>query len=200
MILFFKNFSCVHWMVSLRMLIQIQWFFYFIDLSSSLLSKNSKSLIFIHTLHCPIWPNFKKSLKITLIFHEFDPYSPLYPSFCDYLIKLVSLVIVLTLDYVFSRTSRSRFVNHLECMTKHTYKVHLKEFLKLFKCLAFRGIYMISRWLDLLFKALQKKQEISKFLQGMYAYLELWSDKVNPWGRHMWTQVQTFTKLTNLEK
>ena len=30
------------------------------------------------------------------------------------------------------------------CNRKHTYIVHLKEFLKLFKCLAFSGIHKIS--------------------------------------------------------
>ena len=40
-------------------------------------------------------------------------------------------------------------------MYEKTYlHVSLKEFLKLFKCLASSGIHMVSGWLDLLFKTL----------------------------------------------
>ena len=45
-------------------------------------------------------------------------------------------------------------------MRKHTYRVSLKEFLMLFKCLASSGIHTVYRWLDLLFKALH--QEIKR--------------------------------------
>ena len=44
-------------------------------------------------------------------------------------------------------------------MRKHTYRVSFKEFLKLFKCLASRGIHTVSGWLDLLFKALHKERK-----------------------------------------
>ena len=43
---------------------------------------------------------------------------------------------------------------------KHTYMVLLKEFLKLFKCLASSGIHTIFGWLDLLFKALHQERKI----------------------------------------
>ena len=38
----------------------------------------------------------------------------------------------------------------------------MKEFLKLFKCLASSSIYMVSEWLDLLFKALHKERKRKK--------------------------------------
>ena len=44
-------------------------------------------------------------------------------------------------------------------MRKHTYRVSLKEFLKLFKCLASNGIHTVSGWLDLLFKALHQERK-----------------------------------------
>ena len=40
--------------------------------------------------------------------------------------------------------------------------VSLKEFLKLFKCLASSGIHTVSGWLDLLFKALHQERKIRK--------------------------------------
>ena len=45
-------------------------------------------------------------------------------------------------------------------MYEKIYNVYLKEFLKLFKCLASSGVYMISGWLDLLFKALEQEKKI----------------------------------------
>ena len=44
-------------------------------------------------------------------------------------------------------------------MRKHTYMDYLKEFLKLFKCLASSGIHTVSGWLDLLFKALHQERK-----------------------------------------
>ena len=44
-------------------------------------------------------------------------------------------------------------------MRKHTYRVSLKEFLKLFKCLASSSIHTVSGWLDLLFKALHQERK-----------------------------------------
>ena len=41
-------------------------------------------------------------------------------------------------------------------------QVSLKEFLKLFKCLASSGIHTVSRWLDLLFKALHQERKRRK--------------------------------------
>ena len=40
--------------------------------------------------------------------------------------------------------------------------VSLKEFLKLFKCLASSGIHIVSEWLDLLFKALHHERKKRK--------------------------------------
>ena len=42
------------------------------------------------------------------------------------------------------------------------YIVSLKEFLKLFKCLASSGIHTVSGWLNLLFKALQQERKRRK--------------------------------------
>ena len=47
-------------------------------------------------------------------------------------------------------------------MRKHTYKVSLKEFLKLFMCLTSSSIHTVSGWLDLLFKALHQERKRSK--------------------------------------
>ena len=48
-------------------------------------------------------------------------------------------------------------------MYEKTYlQVSLKEFLKLFKCLASSGIHTISGWLDLLFKALHQERKRRK--------------------------------------
>ena len=44
-------------------------------------------------------------------------------------------------------------------MKKYIYKVHLKELLKLIKCLAFSDIHTIVKLLDLLFKALHQKKK-----------------------------------------
>ena len=44
-------------------------------------------------------------------------------------------------------------------MRKHTYRVSLKEFLKLFNCLASSGIHMVFRLLDLLFKAFHQERK-----------------------------------------
>ena len=45
-------------------------------------------------------------------------------------------------------------------MYEKIYNVYLKEFLKLFKCLASSGVFTISGWLDLLFKALEQEKKI----------------------------------------
>ena len=48
-------------------------------------------------------------------------------------------------------------------MYEKTYlQVSLKEFLKLFKCLASSGIHTVSGWLDLLFKALHQERKRRK--------------------------------------
>ena len=47
----------------------------------------------------------------------------------------------------------------LICMRKHTYMVHLKELLKLFKCPTSNGIHTITKWLDLLFNALYQERK-----------------------------------------
>ena len=53
---------------------------------------------------------------------------------------------------------KNRWSYHLVFIRKHTYKVPLKEFLKLFKCLASSSIHMIFGWLDILFKALYQEK------------------------------------------
>ena len=57
------------------------------------------------------------------------------------------------------QATKNRWSYHLVWMRKHTYRVSLKEFLKLFKCLASSIIQMVSRWLDLLFKALHQERK-----------------------------------------
>ena len=47
-------------------------------------------------------------------------------------------------------------------MRKHIYRFFLKEFLKLFKCLASSGIHTVSGWLDILFKALNQERRRRK--------------------------------------
>ena len=48
-------------------------------------------------------------------------------------------------------------------MNEKTYlQVSLKEFLKLFKCLASSSIHTVSGWLDLLFKALHQERKRRK--------------------------------------
>ena len=44
-------------------------------------------------------------------------------------------------------------------MRKTYLQVSLKDFLKLFKCLAFSSIHTVSGWLDLLFKALHQERK-----------------------------------------
>ena len=57
------------------------------------------------------------------------------------------------------QATKNRWSYHLVWMRKHTYMVSLKEFLKLFKCLASSGIHTVCRWLDLLFKALHQERK-----------------------------------------
>ena len=45
---------------------------------------------------------------------------------------------------------------------KPAYRVSLKEFLKLFKCLASSSIHTVSRWLDILLKALHQERKRRK--------------------------------------
>ena len=56
-------------------------------------------------------------------------------------------------------STKNRWSYHLVYMRKHTYRVFFKELLKLFKCLASNGIHTISRWLDLLFKAIYQERK-----------------------------------------
>ena len=55
-----------------------------------------------------------------------------------------------------STTSWSRLVIY---MRKYTSKNSLREFLKLFKCLASSNIDTVSKFLDLLFKALHQERK-----------------------------------------
>ena len=56
----------------------------------------------------------------------------------------------------------SFIIYHLVCVRKHTYSVPLKEFLKLFRCLASSGIHAVFVRLDLLFKALHQERKRRK--------------------------------------
>ena len=82
---------------------------------------------FLSTFHCLIWLNSKRSLEIILILLGFDPYTPLCHSICDYLIKLVSLVIILTLDGIFSMTSQSRFVSLSEELERSRFEKQIEN-------------------------------------------------------------------------
>ena len=62
-------------------------------------------------IHCVIWSNFKISSEITLVLRGMDPDSPLYSLIRDYLIKLTSLILILTWIGVLSTTAWIRFVN-----------------------------------------------------------------------------------------
>ena len=81
----------------------------YVDLPSSYLSKNIKiphfSLISLSDLI-----EFQGIQKNTLILCGFDPYSLLYYLICDFNIKLVILIIVLTRVCVYSTTARIHFV------------------------------------------------------------------------------------------
>ena len=57
------------------------------------------------------------------------------------------------------QATKNKWSYHLVCMRNHTYRVSLKEFLKLFKCLASSSIHTVSEWLDLLFKALHQERK-----------------------------------------
>ena len=60
------------------------------------------------------------------------------------------------------QATMNRWSYHLIWMRKHTYMVSLKEFLKLFKCLASSNIHTVFGWLDLLFKALHQERKRRK--------------------------------------
>ena len=60
------------------------------------------------------------------------------------------------------QATKNRWSYHVVWMRKHTYRVSLKEFLKLFKCLASSGIHTISGWLDLLSKSLHQERKRRK--------------------------------------
>ena len=68
-----------------------------------------------------------------------------------------------TLNRTFKIPSHQEQMILSSSMNEKTYlQVSLKEFLKLFKCLASSGIHTISGWLDLLFKALHQERKRRK--------------------------------------
>ena len=65
-----------------------------------------------------------------------------------------------TLNRTFKIPSHQEQMILSSSMNDKTYlQVSLKEFLKLFKCLASSGIHTVSGWLDLLFKALHQERK-----------------------------------------
>ena len=67
-----------------------------------------------------------------------------------------------TLNRTFKIPSHHEQMILSSSMNDKTYMDSLKEFLKLFKCLAYSGIHTVSGWLDLLFKALQQERKRRK--------------------------------------
>ena len=68
-----------------------------------------------------------------------------------------------TLNPTFKISSHQEQMILLSSMNDKTYLyVSLKEFLKLFKCLASSGIHTVSGWLDLFFKALHQERKRRK--------------------------------------
>ena len=57
---------------------------------------------------------FEEHLKNTLIFHGFDPYSPLYYLILDFYLILVSLEIILTRLQVFLTIAQKHIVSDIE--------------------------------------------------------------------------------------
>ena len=68
-----------------------------------------------------------------------------------------------SLNQIFKSLRHKEQMILLSSMYEKTYlQVSLKEFLKLFKCIASSGIYMVSGWLDLFFKALYQERKRRK--------------------------------------
>ena len=68
-----------------------------------------------------------------------------------------------TLNRTFKISSHQEQMILSSSMNEKTYlQVSLKEFLKLFKCLASSGIPTVSGWLDLIFKALHQERKRRK--------------------------------------
>ena len=94
------------------------------------------------------------------------------------------------------KATKTRWSYHLVWMRKHTYKVSLKEFLKLFKCLASSGIHTVSGWLDLLLKALHQERKKKKWDNSFKACMGTLSCACSPpiyrlsvWGFFMKTLI-----------
>ena len=67
------------------------------------------------------------------------------------------------LDRIFKTPSHQEHMILSSSMNEKTYlQVSLKEFLKLFKCLASSRVHTVSGWLDLIFKALDQERKIRK--------------------------------------
>ena len=67
------------------------------------------------------------------------------------------------LDRTFKISSHQEHMILSSSLNEKKYlQVSLKEFLKLFKCLASNGIHTVSEWLDLLFKALHQEKRRRK--------------------------------------
>ena len=132
-VILFLQFSKISSLFNLQFLHEIKvkfidfWFCGFVFKSSFIKYHFSQ---FLSPIHHPIRSNLKRSSRISLIPYGFDPYLPLYPSIQINYIKLVSLNFILTWDCVFSKTSRSRSVNHPSprCCWCHRSKDHKHNF------------------------------------------------------------------------
>ena len=66
------------------------------------------------------------------------------------------------IEYSKHQGTKKRWSYHLICTRKHIYRVFLKEFSNLFKCLTSNDIHTVTRWFDLLFKALHWERKRKK--------------------------------------
>ena len=96
-----------------------------------------------------------------------------------------------TLNRTFKIPSHQEQMILSSSMNEKTYlQVSLKEFLKLFKCLASSDIYTVSGWLDLLFKALHQERKRRKegilirlaWAPSVVVVLSLFIDRHLVWG------------------
>ena len=78
------------------------------------------------------------------------------------LIKTLNVVDFIESDILKHCGTKNKGSYHVACMRKHTYRVPLKEFFKLCKCLGSSSIHTISKWLDLIFKALHRERKRRK--------------------------------------
>ena len=80
----------------------------------------------------------------------------------EFLIKTSNMAENIVLDIQNIEAQRIDNPIILLCMRKYTYRVPLNEFIKLFQRLASSDIHTVSRWFDLLFKAIHQERKRRK--------------------------------------